>query len=175
MDFNNVENAFRGKTNGDLARAYILFKLLANSGMVKIANKLLGIALSIKMPVAWIIKPTVYKHFVGGETIEGCKKSVHQLEKFNVKAILDYSVEGKESIDDIENALSETLKSIKNAAIEPNIPFAVFKPTAFTRADILEKVSAAEKLSDEDKKEADNFRSRIRQLCQAAFDANSPI
>ncbi|MEA3443461.1 MAG: proline dehydrogenase family protein, partial [Bacteroidota bacterium] len=47
--------------------------------------------------------------------------------------------------------------------------------TAFTRADILEKVSAAEKLSDEDKKEADNFRSRIRQLCQAAFDANSPI
>lgn len=175
MDFNNTEIAFRSKTDKDLSRAYLLFKLLANTRLVVIANKMLGLALALKIPIGWIVKPTVYKHFVGGETIQGCQKSVRVLEKYNVKAILDYSVEGKESLEDIEHALDETLRSIENAKGDPNIPFAVFKPTAFTRADILEKVSAGTKLSEADKMEADNFRKRVNTLCKAAYDADIPI
>ncbi|MCF8370510.1 MAG: proline dehydrogenase family protein [Bacteroidales bacterium] len=175
MDFNNTEIAFRSKSDKDLAWAYFLFRILANTKLVIFANKLLGLALSLKIPIGWIVKPTVYKHFVGGETIDGCQKSVRLLEKYKVKAILDFSVEGKESIEDIEHAVKETLQSIKNAASDPNVPFAVFKPTAFTRADILEKVSAGAKLSAADKIEADNFRKRVNTLCQAAYDANIPI
>lgn len=175
MDFNNTEIAFRSKSDRDLAWAYFLFRILANTKLVIFANKLLGLALRLRIPIGWIVKPTVYKHFVGGETIVGCQKSVRVLEKYNVKAILDFSVEGKESIEDIEHALQETLRSIKNASNDPNVPFAVFKPTAFTRADILEKVSAGAKLSDTDKAEADNFRKRVNTLCKAAYDANIPI
>jgi proline dehydrogenase len=175
MDFQNTEIAFRSKSDSDLSRAYLLFRLLANTSLVVVANKLLGLALRMRLPIGWIVKPTVYKHFVGGETIDGCQKAVRLLEKFNVKAILDYSVEGKESKEDIEHALEETLRSIENAKTDPNVPFAVFKPTAFTRADILEKVSADQKLSEEDANEADNFRKRINTLCQAAYDADIPI
>ena len=47
--------------------------------------------------------------------------------------------------------------------------------TAFTTANVLEKVSAGMELSDEEKKEADNFRDRINTLCKAAYDAGLPI
>ncbi len=175
MDFNNTKIAFCSKSDKDLSRAYFLFKLLSKNKLVLGANKLLGLALSLKIPIGWIVKPTVYRHFVGGETINGCHNSVRVLEKYNVKAVLDYSVEGKESEEDIKHALEETLRSIRNAASDPNVPFAVFKPTAFTHAGILEKVSTGEKLSDEEQIEANNFRKRINTLCKSAYESDVPI
>jgi len=112
---------------------------------------------------------------VGGESIEECQENVRILEKYKVKAILDYSVEGKESEDDIKAALIETLKSIKNAGKDKNIPFAVFKPTAFTTPDVLEKVSAGKSLTDEETQEAEQFRRRIETLCKSAYENDIPI
>ncbi len=175
LNFNNTEIAFKSKSNGHLLWSWFLFSLLSKASLVKLINKLLSFALKIKLPIGWLVRPTVYGHFVGGESIKDCKNVVEQLGEFNVKAILDYSVEGKESEEDILNALNETLQSIKNAARNPNIPFAVFKPTAFTTANVLEKVSAGMDLSDEEKTEADNFRNRIDTLCKAAHDADLPI
>lgn len=175
IDFNNTEIAFKSKSNVHLLKSWFLFSVLSSAVMVKIINKVLGFALSIKFPIGWLVKPTVYGHFVGGDTINYCEPAVRELEKFNVKAILDYSVEGKDSLEDIENALNETLKSIKNAGKDANIPFAVFKPTAFSTATVLEKVSLNAELSDEEKTEADNFRKRIETLCKAAYDADIPI
>ena len=173
--FENTEIAFKGKSNGALTKSWLLFKVLSKSKLVVVANKLLGIALKIGIPIAWAVKPTVYGHFVGGDDISGCEKSVRELEKYNVKAILDYSVEGKESPEDIQNALRETLKSIENAGKDNNIPFAVFKPTAFTTANVLEKVSLRSKLTNEEQKESESFRDRINTLCKAAHEADVPI
>jgi proline dehydrogenase len=152
-----------------------LFKTLAHNSLVKVGGALTQSALRVHIPVNWVVKPTIYKQFVGGENIEECAPVVEELSKFNAKAILDYSVEGKESPEDIQAALEETLRSIKNAAGNPNIPFAVFKPTAFTTAMILEKVSAALPLTKKEQKEADDFRRRIEILCKSAFDQDVPI
>ena len=173
--FENTEIAFQSKTNGQLRKAYFLFKILSKSGLVKFANKLLGFALKIGIPIGWVVKPTVYGHFIGGTTISDCSNAVRILEKYNVKAILDYSVEGKESPEDIQHALEETLRAIKNAGKDPNIPFSVFKPTAFTTSNVLEKVSLGSKLTAEEQEEADNFRKRIDTLCNAASEADIPI
>jgi len=137
-------------------------------------------AMALHIPVRWAVKPwavkpTIYSQFVGGETIKKCFDSVRTLEKFNVKAILDYSVEGKESIEDINTALEETLSSIKNAIKDKNVPFAVFKPTAFTTSVVLEKASAGTELSEEEKIEAQNFKNRVDILCKAAFEGDLPI
>jgi proline dehydrogenase len=72
-------------------------------------------------------------------------------------------------------ALAETIRSIKNAANDPNIPFAVFKPTAFTTAAVLTKVSAGESLTETEITEAANFRLRVEKLCQTAFDNGVPV
>lgn len=175
ISFDNTEIAFKSKSSRDLKRSYLLFKTLAHNSLVKVGGALTQSALRVHIPVNWIVKPTIYKQFVGGESIEECAPVVEQLSNFNAKAILDYSVEGKESPEDIQAALSETLRSIKNASSNKNIPYAVFKPTAFTTAKVLEKVSAALPLTDAEEKEANNFKQRIETLCKSAFDQDVPI
>jgi proline dehydrogenase len=175
ISFENTAVAFRGKSDADLRRSYFLFKTLSHNSIVSLGGSLTQSAIKMHIPVNWIVKPTIYKQFVGGETIEECGPTVRSLEEYNVKAILDYSVEGTESDEDIKAALIETLKSIKNAGKNHNIPFAVFKPTAFTRSGVLEKVSAGDRLSAEEAEEAQRFRSRVETLCEAASDNGIPI
>jgi proline dehydrogenase len=175
ISFDNTQIAFQSKSNTQLLKSYMLFKVIANPDLVKITNKMLATAINWHLPIRWIVKPTVYEHFVGGESIAESQTAVRNLEKYGVRAILDYSVEGKESVEDIRHALSETLKSIENAGKDSNIPFAVFKPTAFTTSNVLEKVSSGMALSLSEKNEADQFRSRVNQLCEAAYKANIPI
>ncbi len=175
ISFDNTEIAFKSKSDTDLKKAFYLFKTVANTGLVKFSKFLVNFALKIHFPINWIVKPTIYKHFCGGETIEESLKIVRLLEKFNVKAILDYSVEGKETLEDINAVLEETLKTIRNAAKNTNIPFAVFKPTAFAKCIVLEKLSAEQELTDEEKEESENFKKRIDLLCKTAYDLDIPI
>jgi proline dehydrogenase len=175
ISFDNTQIAFESKSNQDLKRSYMLFKTLSHNSLVKLGGSLTQGAIKMHIPVNWIVKPTIYKQFVGGETIQECAPAVRDLGKYNVKAILDYSVEGKEAEEDIKAALLETLSSIKNAGSNPNIPFAVFKPTAFTTHKVLEKVSAGSSLTPKETREAELFKERIETLCKAAHDSNIPI
>jgi len=175
IGFENTEIAFKSKSNNELKKARFLFKVMGSPSLVKIGNALTKFALGIHFPVAWAAKPTLYAHFVGGETIEKCKNNVEKLGEYNVKAILDYSVEGKDDDKDIEKALQETINSIKNAGVNPNIPFAVFKPTAFGKSAVLEKASENIELNDYEKQEVQKFKDRINTLCKTAFESNIPI
>ena len=175
LKFDNTEIAFKSKSNTGLKKAYLLFKVMGSASLVKIGNSLTKIALGIHFPVGWAAKPTLYSHFVGGETITKCKTNVEKLGKHNVKAILDYSVEGKDDDKDIEKALDETIRSIKNAGQTPNIPFAVFKPTAFGKSIVLEKASEGIELNEIEKSEVQKFKDRINTLCKTAFEADIPI
>jgi proline dehydrogenase len=147
VSFDSTEIAFKIKSNRELNKAYFLFKAISSTTLVKAGGALSNIAISIRFPIKWIVKPTIYSHFCGGETIEDCLPTVTRLSKYNVKSILDYSVEGKENPDEIEAALNETLLTIENAARNEYIPFAVFKPTAFGSETVLTKKSAGEELS----------------------------
>lgn len=175
LSFENTEIAFKHRSDKDLRRAYLLFRMINSNVLVSFGKKLVQLALGLKIPVGWAVKPTIYAHFVGGETITDCQKNVRVLEKAGVRAILDYSVEGKESLDEINRALDETLKTIYNAAKDANVPFAVFKPTAFTTRNVLEKVSAGMALTEDEKTEASNFRARVNKLCYTAYENNVPI
>ena len=176
VSFTDTEIAFASKDDRDLKRAYWLFRAINNPFIVKTGNTLANIAFSLKIPIDWAIKPTLYKQFVGGETIEQCKPVVDRMGAHNVKSILDYSVEGKENDADIEAALQETLRTIENASREENIPFAVFKPTGFGKSSVLEKASEEEnQLNQEERKEADKFIDRVNRLCKAAYEKDIPI
>ncbi|NPA66999.1 MAG: proline dehydrogenase [Chlorobi bacterium] len=175
INFKNTEIAFASKSDRDIIKARILYGIMASPFITKVAKSLTQFALMIHFPINWIVKPTIYNLFVGGETIEECASRVETLGKYGVKSILDYSVEGKENIEDIEKALAETLKSIENAGKYDNIPFAVFKPTAFTTSVVLTKASAGEELTEEEKKEAENFKKRVETLCRRAYEVDVPV
>jgi len=173
--FKDTKIAFISKTDRDLKQARLLFQALSKNWLVKTANGFLQSALKMHLPVGWIVKPTVYHHFCGGETIRECLPVVNKMEAYNVKAILDYSVEGTETPDSIYSTLEETIQTIHNAAGNKNIPFAVFKPTAFTLKSILEKASNKNVLTGDEKEEISKFRDRIHLLCETAFKMHVPI
>jgi proline dehydrogenase len=173
--FQNTEIAFKIKSNADLKRALWLFRLISFGFVVKIGNKVIPASLKMGLPMAWIIKPTVFKHFCGGENLDECKPVVEKLGQVNVRSILDYSVEGGEDDAKIEVAFRETLKSIEFAGKNPNIPFAVFKPTAFIKSYALEVLSKEGSADKEALNEGQKFRSRVESLCTAAYERDLPI
>ncbi|MFW6019085.1 MAG: proline dehydrogenase family protein [Bacteroidales bacterium] len=175
LNFEDTKIAFQNKSNGDLRWTGFLFKSLARPSLVQFGKVITNVALKSQMPIGWVIKPTLYKHFVGGETIEKCQPVVKELAQYNVKSILDYSVEGTDKEEAIESALEETLRSVRNAANDENIPFAVFKPTAFGESTMLQKVSENSPLTLHDEQQKEKFYRRIDLLCKTAYENNISI
>ncbi|GAP43090.1 L-proline dehydrogenase [Lentimicrobium saccharophilum] len=175
LNFNNTETAFKSKTNRDLKRALWLFRSLASPRLVRIATWMTNTALRLKVPVNWLIKPTIYRHFVGGETLEECAGTVARHKEFNVCSILDYSVEGSHDEKSMQETLLETLKSIRNAAGETGIPFAVFKPTAFAVPELFNNAEPGRPLEGQMENEYYRFRSRVNVLCNEAFKLDVPL
>jgi len=175
INFEDTKTAFRIKSDRDLRRAYILFKLISYPILVKIGNPVIKVLSFLRIPIGWIVKPTAFKHFVGGETLEDCQSAVEKIKTANVYSILDYSVEGKESEKAINAALEETLHAVKNAGSNPDIPFAVFKPTAFGTHHALEVLSGDGTPDAESREEGEKFRDRIHTLCRTAFENDIPI
>ncbi|MFY8172416.1 MAG: proline dehydrogenase, partial [Sphingobacteriaceae bacterium] len=62
-NFSNSEIAFAGKSNADLNRAYWLFKAISSNLLVKIGPPLTTFAMAIGLPVAPIIRATIFRHF----------------------------------------------------------------------------------------------------------------
>lgn len=175
IDFEDTRTAFSIKSDRDLRRANVLFKLISYPILVKIANPFIWLCSTLRIPIGWIVKPTAFKHFVGGETLEACQPAVDKLKTANVYSILDYSVEGKESDKAIEAALGETLRAVRHAGNNPDISFAVFKPTAFGNSHALEILSGASTADKEVIEEGEKFRKRIDLLCKTAFECDIPI
>ncbi len=173
--FNDTRTAFISKTNSELRKARLLFKIMANPGFVNAGKSLIGMAFKIGIPVGWAVKPTIYSHFVGGRTLGECSPIVQKLSQYNLKSILDYSVEGKHDDASMQATLDETIRSIANANSNSGIPFAVFKPTAFASADLLEYSERGKPLSEKLELEYQNFRNRVEKLCSEASRLNVPL
>ncbi|MFH1120095.1 MAG: proline dehydrogenase family protein [Bacteroidota bacterium] len=173
--FNDTKTAFISKTDNELHRARFLFRVMAFPFLVNALKNMLSLAMKACIPVGWIVKPTIYRHFVGGRNLRECEPLVSKLSRFNVKAILDFSVEGSHDLAGIERTLDETIKSINNAADEKNIPFAVFKPTAFASANLLENAAPGIPLNNILSIEFEAFKARVDKLCHEASRLKVPL
>jgi proline dehydrogenase len=176
MDFNNTEIAFRSKSNKDLNRAYWLFKIIGYPSIVKIGKPLTNFAIKTHLPIQGIIKNTIFKQFCGGTNINDCEETTQNLFKFGIGTILDYSVEGKTSLEDFESTTKEIISTILKAKDNKSIPFAVFKVTGISRFGILEKSNiTTSHLTNEEKSEYDGVIERIDRICKAGYDNNVPV
>jgi proline dehydrogenase len=175
IDFEDTRTAFAIKSDRDLLKAYFMFWVISYPTLVKLANPVIRFLSAIRAPIGWIVKPTVFNHFVGGETLKKCDKAVQKLKSAGVYSILDYSVEGKESEKAMQAALEETLRAVKNAGENPDIPFAVFKPTAFGTHHALEVLSGEGPYDETSVREGEKFRQRVDTLCRTAYEKDIPI
>lgn len=176
ISFDNTEIAFKSKSNTDLAKAYWLFKIIGNPKLVKVGKCATNTALNINLPIKGIIKKTIFSQFCGGETISDCTKAITTLSNYGIGTILDYSIEGKTSDEDFNATVEEIIATIKAAANNPKIPFAVFKVTGISSFSILEKANDIHSvLSPEEEQKLSAIIQRIDKICAAAYSHSVPV
>ena len=167
--FEDTKIAYSAKSNKDLHENYLLFSLMNHNWLVDIGTSFINLAIKIKLPVKSLIKATLFKQFCGGENIIECKSTSNNLAKSNVKTILDYSVEGEGTEESFNESLKEVLRTMEEAKNNPNIPFCVFKPTAFGSADIMEKLQNKIPLNENETLSFQRTRERFDKACHTAY------
>jgi len=175
MNFQNTEIAFQHYTNNQLRKAAILFKFITKPTLVRIGKMLYHIASKLHIPVKWALKPTLFSHFCGGETISECEQMIQTLAQANVDTILDYSAEGLEdeqSFYNVRNVVKDTLELAKT---NHHIRFGVFKFTGMCYFNLLETISEGKTLNQEQTTLWNNALQRAKDIFDAAVLSNIPV
>jgi proline dehydrogenase len=185
ISFDNTEYAFAYKTDQELKKANFLFSSMGYESLVKLGTRITPWAIRVGLPIKGIIRNTIFKQFVGGETLEETARVANKLEQFGVQVILDYGVEGKEGEDNFDHACEEFIKVINYAATQHSMPFMSIKVTGFARFALLEKLDAAatdksgyegrvhtEVLNEEEKAEWQRVVARMHKIISAAAAKN---
>lgn len=129
-------------------------------------NNLLRLSIKLNLPVHGIVKSTLYNVFVGGESLQDCKKIIKAFEPHKVGIVPDFSVEAKGSNEEFDMVTAETLRCIELCAENKEFaPFTVFKMTGLARFELLEKLHNGEDLSKEEQLEADHLQDRVERIC----------
>ena len=111
FSFENTKIAFKHKSNFELVKSYLIFKSFDFLILVKYGIKIINFALTIKLPIKWIIKRSIFSQFCGGENISECDITSQKLINSNIYTILDYSVEGEGNEIDFNRNFNELTSS----------------------------------------------------------------
>lgn len=175
VDFNDTQIAFQHKSDKELNKTLRLFRLMSSQTLFDIGSPLTKLAFKLHLPIKGFIRNTIYKQFVGGESIEDCFEVIETLGKQGVSTILDYSVEGEDSEESFINTYHEIIKTIEYSTKSSHISFCVFKPTGLGRFDLLAKVSANETLNDSEVVEFNTFKQRVQGICRKAYEYKTKL
>jgi proline dehydrogenase len=178
--------AFAYKSDKELKHAHLLFSLMSKPWLVQIGARLTPWSIQRGLPVKSLIRNTIFKQFVGGETLEETVPVAKTLQNYGVQVILDYGVEGKEGEKNYDHARDEFIRVIRFAAGQPNVPFMSVKITGMARFSLLEKLDglmhngggstlienyqkALMQLSSDELNEWHRVYARIKDLSEAAL------
>lgn len=185
ISFDNTEIAFAHRSDKELKEAKFLFNSMHYPLLVKWGTRLTPWAIKSGLPVNGIIRKTIFKQFVGGETMEESIPAIQKMAKYHVQVILDYGVEGKEGETNFDFARDQFIKVIRFAATQPNVPYMSVKVTGIARFALMEKLhalmntvggnslvdayhSALKQISAGELAEWQRVFDRMKQICEAA-------
>jgi len=159
--------------------------MMGQPWLVKLGTRLAPWSIKVGLPVKGLIRQTIFKQFVGGETLTETATVAKKLAESNVQVILDYGVEGMEGESAFDHARDEFIRVIEYAATQPNIPFMSIKVTGFARFGLLERIdtlmntsdgtnlilaynNALQQLSAEELNEWHRVFERTKRICEVA-------
>ena len=190
ISFSNTEYAFAYKKDAELKKAHLLFSLMGTQWLVAVGLKLTPLAIKWNLPFTKsLIRSTIFKQFVGGETLQETSAVAKKLGEYNVQVILDYGVEGGDDGEQgFDHSTEEFIRVINYAATQTNIPFMSIKVTGLSRFALLEKIDglmhtaqgtlmkrylrAVELLEENEREEWHRVRSRMIKICETAQKKN---
>ena len=164
--FSDTKIAFQRKSNWQLRKAIVLFKLIQYPIISSVGKAAIKFSLALRLPIGLVLKPTIFDQFVGGEDLKSCQKTIDQLfEPYKVGSILDYAVEGNNTEKSFEKAKEKIIDTIQLASVKEAIPFSVFKLSALLSFDELQ---SADRISRKG-------MGRINQIICATKEKSVPI
>jgi len=189
ISFDNTQNAFAYKSDSELKRARFLFNSMSYPWLVKVGTRITPWAIRSGLPIKGLIRKTIFKQFVGGESLQETTNVAKKLGGFGVQVILDYGVEGGEHSEEaFDHATDEFIRVINYAGTQANIPYMSVKITGIARFGLLEKLDrsvelnpgslmkrfakAVESLTADEKKEWLKVQERLLRICKAAAEKN---
>jgi proline dehydrogenase len=174
LSFDNTQNAFAYKSTPDLKKAKFLISVIQNPLMVSLATKVTPFLMKMGFPINGILRNTVFKQFVGGETLEESARTAKLLGSYGVQVILDYGVEAKEGESNFDDVTSHIIEAIDFAATQNNIPFISVKITGIASHILLEHLNEAPRLrsgihdSESENAAWERVRERMYAICDVA-------
>jgi proline dehydrogenase len=178
ISFENTQNAFAYKSTKALKSAKFLFGFMGYPKLVQLGTRIVPALLKAGLPIKGIIRNTIFKQFVGGETLHQTIPVAQMLAEHNVDVILDYGVEGKEGEENFDHATQVFIDVINHAASQKNIPFISIKVTGLASHELLQTLHEAPRLRsgihDNEIEQAawDRVRERMYAICEAAAEKN---
>ncbi|CAN5573522.1 proline dehydrogenase family protein [soil metagenome] len=188
ISFDNTEYAFAYKKDSELKNAHFLFNAMGKPWLVNLGLKFTPLAIRWKLPFTTpVIRNTIFKQFVGGETLAETSAVAKKLGEYDVQVILDYGVEGGDDGEHgFDHSTEEFIRVIQYAATQANIPFMSVKVTGLARFGLLEKMdqlmseasgtlmrrylSVIERLPANEKEEWHRVRVRLMRICEVAAE-----
>lgn len=173
IDFHNTEFAFAHLSDRELKRMYYLFRLMNSPALVNVGSSLLVAAIRLRLPlVKRLVRHTIFRQFVGGETLQECEPVIEKLRKYQCSSILEYGAEGKSREEELDATRDIVLNTIRFAASSDSVPVVSLKLTGLVDNALLEKKQRGEVFSEQEDVYWKRFLRRFDDICQTAYEHN---
>ena len=166
-NFDDTRIAFSYKSNYELRRAYLQFKLLSYPSLTFIGKYFLNLLIKINFPTDKLIKKTIFEQFCGGENEKECFRVINKLNENNIRCILNYSIEGSNTESNYKHTLNKTLDLIDLSKKDSLSSFIVFKPSAVGRFDLYLKKANNDSLNENEIDEWQRVEQRYDKICNS--------
>jgi proline dehydrogenase len=191
--FDDTASAFAYKSESELKKAVRLFGLMGLSWLTKIGTRITPLLINMRLPfIKTILRRTIFKQFVGGESLQETIPVLHTLKQNHVKVILDYGVEGASNESSFDHTTQTFNEVIRFAAVQSNVPHISIKLTGLCTFSLLEKIDALMKsgtsndlittltnaLTNLTIEESDAWKrteKRLEEICNTAYECQVSI
>ena len=175
MNFQNTEIAYKLKSNKQLLRSLLIFRIISSRTLVSVFTKIISLSLKLNLPISGILNKTVFKQFCAGIDEKDSIQVVKKLKKLNVKSYMHYASEGNKSENDFDNNLNIIINTINITNKDAALPFTVFKASSLGKFNLFEKKSSGSALSQLEEQLWNKTINRIKSCCKHAASKNVKI
>ena len=168
MLFDNTKRAFSLKSNYDLKKALIIFKLISNKRLVNLGSRIVNLLKNLNLSVNFLFKETIFKQFCAGINKKETLNIVKKLSEANIYSYVHYASENIKTEEDLDVSLKQTLLSFDFSRLNKNISFVVFKPTSLGFSEIYEKHSLNKLFKSKEIESLRKIEHRFKVCCEKA-------
>ena len=125
--FKDTQRAFSHKSNKQLRNELWLMKILFNRVLLKIGSRLILGLNKYGIPIDFLLKPTVFKKFCVGTSIQEALNQAERLSKSGIYSFIHYATEAQKNESGLDFNLAKLKESIVSSKDNKHLPIYCFQ------------------------------------------------